>query len=185
MSLITIASPFFSPSLPHVQTAPIHDIDTSSAVRSPLGEMRLQFNLQQEQREGFPVGLDCASAPPLRRGWGGTLTRQPSLRAAISPVFLPLFVSLGFQLATMRGLPLSLGAGWCSYFRPAEGQLRSERSRAASLFPRAGAGRVIRLHFWDCHKGSAWQTVAHHFLAGEKKERCQMKCTKLSARLER
>lgn len=115
-----------------------------------------------KQREEFPVGLDWCRrrAPQLphcgTKGWrGGTLPLRRWSRAAISPSllgdFLALFVSLGFQLATMRGLPLSLDASWWIYFRgpTTEGQLDSnvqeERNRVS--FSYAGERRVIRLHF--------------------------------------
>lgn len=174
---------FFSP---NVQTAPsITSTHLQQCDYLPLREMRLQFNLLQH--EEFPVGLDWfRRRPPQlphcgRKGWReGTLTRRCTSRAAISPSPLTLFVSLGFQLATMQGLPLSLGVSWWIYFQgpPAEGQLdwnvQEERTAPGLFFIIRGKGSHLS-SFRDCHKGSAWQTAAHHLL--EKKKLCQIKHT--------
>lgn len=115
-------------------------------------------------------GGSCDSPPFVK---GRELAVSP--RRLSSPSIFALFISPGFQLATMRGLPLSSASnlvnlfpgrprGWRATWLERTG---GEDSRRVS-FSCAGERRVIRLHFRIVTKDPLGKRS--HIISSEKKE---------------
>lgn len=153
--------------------------------------MRLQFNLLQEQQAAWRVSCGtrlvseaCASTPPLRhKGMEGGNSDSPLLveggDPAVSPRRFPRALCFtGFSISNNARTPTIFGRKLVNLFLGASDWratwLECTGGEEPRLFFIRRGEESHSSSFWDCHKGSAWQTVAHHFL---KKKRSQMKCT--------
>lgn len=133
-------------------------------------------------------------APPFahrgrdrREGGEGAVTRRHSSRAANSPSLLAVSLRAlyfaGFSIGNNARTPTVVrersGESISGEAPRLKGNLtRTYRRRGLAprlFFVRRGE-ESHSSSFRDCHKGSAWQTVAHHLL-GKKPKLCQMKCT--------
>lgn len=127
------------------------------------------------------VRLDSPTAA-VRDG-GRRSDSPPFVGLAVSPRRFPgALCFTGFSISHNARTPtifgrklvnLFLGASWL------KGNLtRTYRRRgtAPGLFFIRRGEESHSSSFWDCHNGSAWQTVAHHLLE-KNNNLCQMKCT--------
>lgn len=151
---------------PRRSNSPIHYIDTSSTVWLSLREMRLQFNLQQEQQAAWGVSCGtrlvseaCASTPPLRqeRMEGGNSDSPPFVEggdlAACPRRFPRALCFTGFSISNNARTPTIFGRKLVNLFPGARGwrttwleRTGGEKQRQVS-FSYARERRVIRLHF--------------------------------------
>lgn len=151
---------------PRRTSSPIHYIDTSSTVWLPLREMRLQFNLQQEQQAAWRVSCGtrlvaeaCASTPSLRqKGMEGGNSDSPPFVEGADPAASPrrsphALCFTGFSISNNAKTPTIFGRKLVNLFPGALGwratwleRTGGDESRRVS-FSNAEERRVIRLHF--------------------------------------